>query len=255
MALKLPLNSMDTDLCQPVTNAVRFVSLALLNLFLFFCSPILAAPANDNFVNAIILPAGPSLTTGTTVGATRQSGEPTTVDSGYGWGRVALGTNSVWWKWTSPSNYVVKFATSNGSDNNQFDSQLGVYTGSSVTALTEIASNDDRPLYSNGGSDVLIPAVQGTTYYILVAGYDSITGPVKLYRTDAAMIQLKVTREPEYFLISGSGEWRGTVSLQSSTNLTEWSLVGDYNFTDWDRSFAHGVELNSPTTYYRAVVR
>jgi hypothetical protein len=46
-----------------------------------------------------------------------------------------------------------------------------VYTGDSVGALTEIASNDDTVPFDITQSQVQFEAVAGTTYHIAVDGY------------------------------------------------------------------------------------
>ena len=60
-----------------------------------------------------------------------------------------------------------------------FDTVLGVYAGSSVNALTTIASNDDDP---NGGvtSRVSFSVVSGTQYQIAVDGFNGVSGNVVL---------------------------------------------------------------------------
>jgi hypothetical protein len=62
--------------------------------------------------------------------STKQAGEP---DHGQCRGR------SIWYQWTAPSTGVFTIHTV-GSN---FDTLLGVYTGTSVEALTLVASNDD----------------------------------------------------------------------------------------------------------------
>src|SRR4029450_3657004 len=110
--------------------------------------------------------------TGTNVDATGETGEPdhagVSVD---GSGNL----NSVWWVWTAPSNGGVTIDTF-GSD---FDTTLGVYTGTAVNLLTEKASNDD-----SGGlqSQVVFTAQSGTTYYIAVDGFFDLLGRMALNR-------------------------------------------------------------------------
>jgi hypothetical protein len=61
-----------------------------------------------------------------------------------------------------------------------FDTIMGVYTGSSVGALTTLADNDDED-YDNAvyTSRVTLAATAGVTYYIAVDGYnDGVTGAV-----------------------------------------------------------------------------
>ena len=130
----------------------------------YAASPVVSAtftspPSNDNFVNRFALMGYPLSVTGTNVGATRESGEPYNITTGE--------TSSVWWSWVAPSNGVVSVNTI-GSD---FDTTLGIYTGSAVDALTYIAADDD-----SGGSltsALTFNAVAGTEYEISVAGYDS----------------------------------------------------------------------------------
>ena len=92
-----------------------------------------AAPANDNFANAVVL-AGQSAsrTNDTNVDATLEAGEATTVAG-------AIGGGSIWYVWTAPIDGQVRIDTRTSD----FDTLLGVYTGAAVGALTEVASNDD----------------------------------------------------------------------------------------------------------------
>lgn len=139
-------------------------------------------PANDNFANALVLSgASGSITPIDTTGATNETGEPHGVDSVYGY---ALPNNfSIWFKWTAPSSGTTFFSTdgsiySDGSPN--LDTTLTVYTGSALTALTQVVANDDingYPLYS---SHAEFAAVAGTTYYIQVGAYGGTTGFVHL---------------------------------------------------------------------------
>jgi uncharacterized delta-60 repeat protein len=94
----------------------------------------LSAPASNNdFANAITL-------TGTDVdrggdsnqAATKQAGEPSHAGN--------AGGASVWYSWQAPTSAPVTIETRDSS----LDTLLGVYTGSSVGSLTEVASGDNR---------------------------------------------------------------------------------------------------------------
>jgi hypothetical protein len=120
-----------------------------------------AAPSNDNFAAAMEIPPAGGTATSTNVDATAETGEPDHANSGFG----AL--HSVWFKWTAPDNGVT-FLDTCGSG---FNTRLGVYTGSSVDALTEKVAADDRspsscgqPLFASADFN----AVAGTTYFIAV---------------------------------------------------------------------------------------
>ncbi len=125
------------------------------------------APANDNFANATVL-SGTSVTwTGTNVGATREPGEPFTA---YNFGGA-----SVWLAWTATTSVTMTLTTA-GSN---FDTLLGVYTGTSVSTLQTVAANDDASRQTLT-SAVTFSAVAGTTYYFDVDGYNGATGNITL---------------------------------------------------------------------------
>ena len=75
----------------------------------------------------------PASATGTNVDATTESGEPEPEEN-------TPGGHSVWWSWTAPADGDVTVDTC-GSD---FDTMLAVYTGSSVEALTPVATNGNE---------------------------------------------------------------------------------------------------------------
>ena len=123
-------------------------------------------PPNDNFADAITLPGSGGSTSGSTVDATKQTGEPNHAGD--------EGGHSVWWNWTAPGNGTVAFSTA-GSN---FDTLLGVYTGTAVNALSEIASNDDD--VGSLTSRVEFLATAGTTYRVAVDGWAGDVGSVSL---------------------------------------------------------------------------
>jgi Tol biopolymer transport system component len=117
-----------------------------------------AGPANDTFASAQVISGLPGSTSGSNLGATRETGEP------YHAGNK--GGASVWYKWQAPSSGSVDFSTSDST----FDTTLAVYKGTSVSALTEVASNDEiNP--TNSTSRVTFSAVAGTVYYVAVDGF------------------------------------------------------------------------------------
>jgi subtilisin family serine protease len=128
-------------------------------------------PANDNFANriAVAVPAaGATRTvTGSNVDATAQAGEP--FHAGLSGAR-----NSVWWRYTPAVSGSITITTAGSG----FDTVLAVYTGSSVGALSSVASNDD----AGGGrqSSVTFSGTAGTQYQIAVAGYSNAAGNIRL---------------------------------------------------------------------------
>jgi subtilisin family serine protease len=125
-----------------------------------------ASPANDQFANGMPLPGASGSIIGTNNLATGETGEP--VHAG-----TAQPLESVWYTWQAPSAGVLELNTF-GSD---FDTTLAVYSGSSVSSLTRIASNDD----SNGRqSRVTFAVTAGALYQIAVDGFGSETGTISL---------------------------------------------------------------------------
>lgn len=130
-------------------------------------------PSNDNLENAssIVLHDGVTQLSGVTIGATREANEPNHAGS--------TGTHSTWWKWTPADDGVMTIRTL-GSD---FDTVLAVYTGTDLSNLALVVSNDDEepPTETpNPGrrrtSLVTFSATKNTTYYFAVDGWGDTEG-------------------------------------------------------------------------------
>lgn len=89
--------------------------------------------------------------------ATKETGEPEHAGQ--------PGGGSAWYAWTAPNTEVVQVTTCTGEG---LDTLLGVYTGSAVNELTEVASNDDAGGLCWAESQVEFEAIEGTTYMIAV---------------------------------------------------------------------------------------
>jgi hypothetical protein len=118
-----------------------------------------AAPANDNFANAIVISGCSGSIPGTNISATKEAGEPNHAD--------IAGGASVWYRWQAPSNSSVTITT----DRSDYDTILGVYKGNSVNDLTFVAGNDDVVRGEVISSTVTFEATAGTVYRIAVDGY------------------------------------------------------------------------------------
>jgi PKD repeat protein len=88
----------------------------------------------------------------------------------------------LWFNWTANFTGVISLSTL-GSD---FDTLLGVYTGTNVANLTTNAADDDSAGYFD--SLVSFNCVQGTNYQIAVAGYRGASGNVVLYSPSFLML-------------------------------------------------------------------
>ncbi len=143
---------------------MRIAPLVIVTLALALPATALAAPANDDFANAIDLnTAEDEFVFGSNVGATKEAGEPDHAGN--------AGGKSVWFTWTAPLDGSVPHVAV--ISDALFDTVLGVYTGTAVNALTEVASNDDTNV---GGSSVSFPTIAGTTYRIAIDGFAGKAG-------------------------------------------------------------------------------
>ena len=118
-------------------------------------------PTNDLFSNALTISGARGRTTGSNVGATEENGEP------------GSGASSVWWQWRPASSGTVTIDTAGST----FDTTLGAYTGTRVSALRTLAEDDDAIGLQ---SRVTLQVTAGTVYRLRVAGYDGETGNIVL---------------------------------------------------------------------------
>jgi hypothetical protein len=127
---------------------------------------ILQPPANDRFVNRMTLTGTTASTTGSNVGASKESAEPAHAGNSGG--------KSVWWTWTAPVSGAVTISTMGSA----FDTLLGVYTGTTVSTLGVVAANDNQGFFLF--STVSFTATAGTAYQIAVDGFGSASGAIQL---------------------------------------------------------------------------
>ena len=138
-------------------------------------------PANDNFADR---KAGAGLWSEVTtnVGATKEPGEPNHAGN--------IGGTSIWWTWEVPFNGTVLIDTI-GSN---FDTLLAVYSGSSVSSLTTVKSDDNSG--GSGTSKVTFHATAGTTLQIAVDGYGGASGNIAI-RADVLLDPFIVSLTPD----------------------------------------------------------
>jgi uncharacterized repeat protein (TIGR01451 family) len=150
------------------------VVLLTLAALLAVASPALAAPpSNDDFADAEVIAGNGGSVKGWNVDATGETDEPDHAE-------VADPIQSAWYSWTAPSSEDVTFRTCVSS----FDTALAAYTGASVGALTEVASNDDSDSetgvlecgFDDTGSEITFLAIAATAYHIAVDGFEDEEG-------------------------------------------------------------------------------
>jgi subtilisin family serine protease len=123
---------------------------------------------NDAFVAAEAIVGDAGTATGTTALATRETGEPT--HGGVG------GAASIWYRWVAPNSGVLSVTT----EGSNFDTLLGVYSGTAMSDLRVLGMNDDAPNSSVLWSKVVGNVVEGTEYKIAIDGWNGRRGAATL---------------------------------------------------------------------------
>lgn len=232
---------------MPSRVAVAFTRAALaLRLLAGLLLPLMAqadpSPANDNFANAVVIDGALEtnvVLSASNVGATFEPGESFHAESPSG--------RSVWWTWTATVNGSVSISTAGSS----FDTLLGIYTGSSVSGLVSVISNDDE--VGKKTSRVLFRAIGGETYRIAVDGFQGESGSIVLTVAKAGIpyvpgwalrdidgntIQSSDYRNKvllvDFWSVTCAGcieEMPGFVNLQTNLHALGFQVVGLYKTT------------------------
>jgi hypothetical protein len=148
--------------------------------------------ANDTFAGATVISGGEGTISGSNMGCTMEAGEPIQT-----YGQAA----SVWFSYTPTTTAAINLDTF-GSN---FDTTLAVFTGSSVSGLTRIASNLDAP--ASLQSALSFNTVAGTTYHIQVAGSTGVSGNL-----DNAMGNYVLNWAPNNSVVDGDISWSMTIT-------------------------------------------
>ncbi len=155
--------------------AVTFMRLLVVGIYIAALSAFAmnASLAGDIFPGTTI--SGSGSIGGNNTGANVEAGEPTAG------GNVNFNpVNSLWYSWTAPATGVLVVQTCGVAVTN-FDTVLGIYTGTAVGALTSLAFNDDATNCAisgnnNYGSSISLDVTAGTVYRIQVDGYAAAVG-------------------------------------------------------------------------------
>ena len=126
------------------------------------------ACANDFFATARNLSGHSGSWSDDNTYATKEPGEPNHAGN--------PGGKSLWYTWTAVTNTPVTIDTLGST----FDTLLAVYTGSVISNLTVIATNDDINGAAVRQSSVTFTPAIGTTYHIAVDGFAGASGVVEL---------------------------------------------------------------------------
>ncbi len=193
---------------------------ACLSSFSVYAAP----PPNDNFADATVISGFPVTVTGSNIEATLEPGEP--LPEGYEF----YARKSVWYQWTAPTSGLVQIDTFGSYYQPMFGPPLpwfnpnpAVWTGTSVTALTELRS---------GGSQQsrYLDVVSGTTYRVAVYGLANDF-------LDEGQIVLNITNDSSSHISGNVTGPDGTTPLQgilaqaNRWNGSWWENVS-WDFTD-----------------------
>lgn len=198
--------------------------------FLYGTPGAVTRPANNDFANAATvtlattaIPYTARLTASST-NANKESGEPNHAPN-------ETGGASIWWRWTAPANgrLVVTTAESN------FDTLLGVYTGSAVGSLTQLGANDDSvtpeqdpsPTRPRTSIVTLNNIVNGTTYFFAVDGWQGEWGSVVLNVEFTPELPPVISTQPQsQSVLTGAAVTFSVTASGSGTLAYQWSRNG-----------------------------
>jgi hypothetical protein len=257
---------MDPTLGRGLHRTISENDMVALDLFGYSIAGLpLVRPPNDNFANAISLTTDSGSLTGTNVNGTRELGEP--AHAGY------MGDKSVWYTWVSPFNGQATFDTI-GSN---FDTTLAVYIGPAVNQVLNVAQNDDIVAGTNKASRVQFNVTAGTTYRVVVDGWNGEYGSITLNWTSSGTTPTPTptptpsptptpTPTPQAGIVTGRvleaatplpgvlvGLWQNGVVLQTMTTGADgrWTFSGAVVGQFYNTLFAKpGYTFSPPSLIY-----
>ncbi|HEY3434067.1 MAG TPA: hypothetical protein VGK41_00300 [Solirubrobacterales bacterium] len=192
-----------------------------------------AAPANDNFANRQVLPAGfpggePVEVNASNVDATKEEGEfiPGLAPAGH----------SVWFVWEAASDGWVTI----GACDNQFPTILMVFTGAAIGSLTPVANGNgsEGPDCPYQGRQYSFSAVSGTKYVIAVDGnFFPAPGSPPPVTEGEIELQIKETPVPPNDEFENAIEIAGQIFEEPGGDRTFFADTRGFN---WTASIEHG---------------
>jgi len=135
-----------------------------------------AAPSNDDWASAFALTDAnvPFSQTVNVDEADTEAGEPQ-VNAMCDGKLLALGNNSVWYKYTSATTKFVSFDTVGSLDgDDELDTYMAIWTGNDINSLTFVGCDDDNDVGFT--SQFAFSAQAGTNYYVQIAKYNGVQG-------------------------------------------------------------------------------
>jgi hypothetical protein len=201
---------------------------------------------NDSFTNRPTLGSGGANAPfnievrSSNLGATKEPGEPDIAGN--------PGGKSVWWQWRAPRSGPVTIATIGSS----FDVLLGVYTGTAISNLVLVASNDDAP--GALASVVTFQAQAGTNYQIAVDGFDGASGEIVMTLiADRPQLCQSVTVVNNRVQFCINGDIGRIYTVEASPDLVNWTLVATSVSTNGVLGLIDRAMSNFPRRHYRVM--
>jgi hypothetical protein len=171
-------------------------------------------PFTDAFGSMVDLPGSSGSGTGNNSAATLESGEPQHANKDAG--------QSVWIGWQPGVNGIATISLAGSS----FDTLLAVYTGTSLGALTPVASDDDSAGYFS--SAVRFNVTAGTRYRIAVAGLGAVGGQFNFQwaiTSTTAPVPM-FTAQPESQTVALGGAATFSVVTAPANAVVQWFFNG-----------------------------
>ena len=139
------------------------------------CRPPATAQTNDNFANRLALSGPAPVALSNNLLATREAGEPDHAGAAAG--------RSLWYTWTAPTTGTVNVSTYYTGTGAPTMRALALYTGSSLSSLSEVASSNNlaQTQYLEGfliapgdltGTSINVLVTAGTVYQIAIDALD-----------------------------------------------------------------------------------
>ncbi len=133
-----------------------------------------------------------------------------------------------------------------------FDSLLAVYTGTDLSNLVLVASNDDPP---DGGAaaELTFQAQAGTEYRIAVDGFNGEGGTIQLSLvTERPHLCLPVIRTADEVQLCIDGQIGRIYTVEASSDLTNWTPLASVQYTGGTLRFTDA--SSSTQRFYRVVL-
>ena len=124
-------------------------------------------PPNDAFAGAILLDNKKHITQTDNSLATTEQSEPLFVDDL---------TNTLWYRWEPETEGTARISTKGSLP----DTTLAIFTGTSIDALSQVASNDNFRVQARH-AEVVFKAISGTSYLIQVGSKSGNGGKLRLH--------------------------------------------------------------------------